>query len=640
MLTADIKIQNIYFGNTSYTYRAWTPIGTASYPYAGTFDGQNHTVSGLYYNDTTVKNSFAGLFGYGNGCTVKNVGVKESYFKGYSYIGSIIGFITNNAKIEKCYGNQNYIKGSNNIVGGICGYNSNSTVNNCYYYGPGSSIRGDETIDFNIITGYKYVGGIVGCNEGTVSNCYNSCDIYASTYQGGITGSDYSGKNEKNIVINCYYNNNETIGYTGNLYYNATTDEKNTYGKTSNQFSKGEVTYLLQQGQETQDEIIWGQNVDRTSNLSQDYPVLYGKKVNKAVLCNVYTNDTDRLDSHIDDNLDFVCDRCNADLRTNTHLAGYSLTLDGSIGVNFYMIINSAYANKDTYMKFTLANGDNPTVVNFENATVETVEVDGKSVECYVFQCHVDISEMTMGITAQLFTDETALTEEYDFVVQDYAKFILENFADNETLCNLVNSMLVYGAKAQVYFDEFTDNYADSILDLDDDSTVKQNPYYEYTDLSDYAPQISNNENMGKFTSYYLNLNSVTTLRVRFKFNSDILGYKQPTFMIDGETLTTSVGDSYYYKSGDNTYTIVIDNIYAHNLGQPYRIYASGGGRYAQGENISPLSYVYSILYSYQTADDYDSSQQNDTLNLVNSLYQYYTYANAYYQSINSQTEG
>ena len=65
-LTADINL----------TGKEWTPIGTASNnSYIGTFDGGNHTISGL-----TVKGSdeYAGLFGYiGSGGTVKNVKLED-----------------------------------------------------------------------------------------------------------------------------------------------------------------------------------------------------------------------------------------------------------------------------------------------------------------------------------------------------------------------------------------------------------------------------------------------------------------------------------------------------------------------------------------------------------------------------------
>ena len=66
----------------------WEPIGKHdSYDavYAGIFDGQGHTISGLYFNDT--KASYVGLFGYIGDDNyaykgqIFNVGVSDSYFQ-------------------------------------------------------------------------------------------------------------------------------------------------------------------------------------------------------------------------------------------------------------------------------------------------------------------------------------------------------------------------------------------------------------------------------------------------------------------------------------------------------------------------------------------------------------------------------
>lgn len=61
----------------------WKPIGTYdSYDavYTGTFDGQGHTISGLYFNHPDA--SYVGLFGYiGANGKISNVGVSDSYFQ-------------------------------------------------------------------------------------------------------------------------------------------------------------------------------------------------------------------------------------------------------------------------------------------------------------------------------------------------------------------------------------------------------------------------------------------------------------------------------------------------------------------------------------------------------------------------------
>ena len=77
----------------------WTPIGNESNKYTGTFDGQNHTISGLYFNNENISN--VGLFGYNDSSTIKNVGIIDSYFKGFNRVGGVCG--NNNGTIAKSY---------------------------------------------------------------------------------------------------------------------------------------------------------------------------------------------------------------------------------------------------------------------------------------------------------------------------------------------------------------------------------------------------------------------------------------------------------------------------------------------------------------------------------------------------------
>ena len=82
-LTADISVNSHvldYDGtlnNNGSGFITWTPIGNGSNLYTGTFDGQGHTISGLYFNISECH--IVGLFGANKG-TIKNVGVVDSYF--------------------------------------------------------------------------------------------------------------------------------------------------------------------------------------------------------------------------------------------------------------------------------------------------------------------------------------------------------------------------------------------------------------------------------------------------------------------------------------------------------------------------------------------------------------------------------
>ena len=67
----------------------WTAIGTSSKSFRGTFDGSEHTVSGIYID---TSDNGQGLFGYANSnSTINNVGVIDSCIKGGNSVGGVVG---------------------------------------------------------------------------------------------------------------------------------------------------------------------------------------------------------------------------------------------------------------------------------------------------------------------------------------------------------------------------------------------------------------------------------------------------------------------------------------------------------------------------------------------------------------------
>ena len=138
------------------------------------------------------------------------------------------------------------------------------------------------------------------------------------------------------------------------------------------------------------------------------------------------------------------------DMGLGEHLAGYSISLDGDIGVNFYMELDSTIVNSDSaYMEFTLPNGDTPKVP-VSKAAQKTV--DGKTY--YVFKCNVAAKEMTAPITAQM-KDADRSGKPYSYTVRDYADYLLSHTQGNAEYAKaapLVKAMLNYGAYAQAYF--------------------------------------------------------------------------------------------------------------------------------------------------------------------------------------------
>ena len=208
-------------------FRVWTPIVGNSYPnnYAGTFDGQNHTVSGLYFNDSGVNN--IGLFGHlGSSGKISNVGVVDSYFCGYQFVGGVCG--AKYGAMENCY-SASTVSGTES-VGGVCGNNFNGKLLNCYNTG---AVIG---------TGW-YIGGVCGIvnNGGTIQNCYSTGTVGGSSDSsvGGVCGMN----NRSSTISNCYFDSSKCDKNAVGLHNNGTVEK--TEGKTTTQFESGEVAYLL-----------------------------------------------------------------------------------------------------------------------------------------------------------------------------------------------------------------------------------------------------------------------------------------------------------------------------------------------------------------------------------------------------------
>lgn len=89
-----------------------TPIGVNTHSFAGNFDGNNKTISGL---NISVAGNNVGLFGYISGATIKNLTVNGSV-KGSSNVGSVVGYalnstienVTNNASVNADYTDISY----------------------------------------------------------------------------------------------------------------------------------------------------------------------------------------------------------------------------------------------------------------------------------------------------------------------------------------------------------------------------------------------------------------------------------------------------------------------------------------------------------------------------------------------------
>ena len=155
----------------------WTPIED----FRGTFDGGNHTISGLYI---TGIEDFVGLFG-----EVQNGDIKNLTIRG---------------EIENCIGR----------IGGICGQHQ-GTIINCHNE---VNITVDEfSMSADKSSGGITVGGISGYG-GSFENCSNSGNITINVQQSSSVFSINVGGigAQSSSTTNCY--NSGTITLNGNNY--------------------------------------------------------------------------------------------------------------------------------------------------------------------------------------------------------------------------------------------------------------------------------------------------------------------------------------------------------------------------------------------------------------------------------------
>ena len=221
-------------GSSGKTAEEWTPIGKYANdndktPYTGTFDGQGHTIKGLYVN--SASDTCVGLFGYLEGAAVRNLTV-DGYVQGLGAAGGIAGYASN-AAIENCSNHCSVLGGSNRNSGGIAGININGAkIIDCYNVG---TIR--DSVDAH------YHGGIAGYNNGTVSNCYNVGTISGSVNGGEIVGANSGTEENFGTVENCYYLAGTNLyAYCSNDSYGKITK---TESKTAAEFADGTVLELL-----------------------------------------------------------------------------------------------------------------------------------------------------------------------------------------------------------------------------------------------------------------------------------------------------------------------------------------------------------------------------------------------------------
>ncbi|MEM2878672.1 MAG: GLUG motif-containing protein, partial [Candidatus Hadarchaeales archaeon] len=191
---------------------------------------------------------------------------EEDY--GHDFGGLVGANYGEDAIIRYCYSAGNVVLGDEGekteYVGGLVGYNSEGTIQNCYATG---DVEGYEDVGglvgFNdggtiqycyatgYVEGYEYVGGLVGRNdEGTIQNCYATGYVEGHEDVGGLVGFDYSGS-----VSNCYSNGyvdgstsvGGLLGYNNSAIYSNSFWDTETSGQPTSAAGTGKTTAQMKQ---------------------------------------------------------------------------------------------------------------------------------------------------------------------------------------------------------------------------------------------------------------------------------------------------------------------------------------------------------------------------------------------------------
>lgn len=188
----DTTISGKLTANINLNGKTWTALGTDSNKFAGTLDGDSHTVSGLA--------GTGGLVYYlsANG-TVKSLCV-DCAIDGTSNVGGIAD--KSEGRIENCLVS-GYIKGGDDVIFGVGGIVGHGVAGNVI---SGCVSTADILFKYSRYAVQNGAGGIVGYTYGTVENCYFAGNVHTNAKSvsaggfGGLVGCARSNA----VMKDCY----------------------------------------------------------------------------------------------------------------------------------------------------------------------------------------------------------------------------------------------------------------------------------------------------------------------------------------------------------------------------------------------------------------------------------------------------
>lgn len=179
-----------------------SPIGNASNPFKGSFNGNGKQVRNLAVTVSTVGEG-AGLFGVVDGGDIRDLGVVDATISGATFTGILAGKVES-GEIARCY-TSGEVSATSICAGGLVGENG-GVITDCY------SVA-------KVVSNSYAAGGLAGKNTGTISRAIASGDVRGYDYVGGVAGANYGTVNNSiavNELITSELSSNYAARFGGN----------------------------------------------------------------------------------------------------------------------------------------------------------------------------------------------------------------------------------------------------------------------------------------------------------------------------------------------------------------------------------------------------------------------------------------
>lgn len=214
-------------------YSNWRPIGffragDDNQPFGGSFNGNNHTISGANLTENLQYSRYSGIFGYvGNGGSVYNILLENTTIHSgdNSRFGGLVGLnrgLIDNVAVADLSVDENSVAfaGLANRNEGVVTNSSvvmTASINrlNTRAGGLVEINRGEIISSYSevLITGVQTVGGLVARNEvtGSIVDCYSEAHLSGLQTGGGLAAQNY-GIIKRSYSINSSINGADRVG--------------------------------------------------------------------------------------------------------------------------------------------------------------------------------------------------------------------------------------------------------------------------------------------------------------------------------------------------------------------------------------------------------------------------------------------